>query len=329
MRLPARRRFLTTTLLFASTMLLAGCFSLETTFTISEHGTVDLEMVSLIDTEQLSEFAELFGQEIPDFEDLSGADLLEELGEGEDPCGDLVGSLVDYEVVTREIVEGTMIGVGCEVLDVPFEDLTEFGTDTFLSIIQDDSGTQFELILEGADELTGGDDDLDITALLGIDLDELFVLRFSASAPGSLSDNNATSTDGATATWELTTDAPFVSNGDAIMTASWTPSGSGSSSAIWIVLAIIGVLIAIGLIVFLIQKRSGGKGDDASPPPATGPPGGGAEATAPPTTPPLPPPGTGGPSAPLTPPPATQPPPANQPPPAPPSAMPPPPPPLD
>ena len=334
MRPPARRRFLPTALLVASTMVLAGCFSLETTFTISDHGTVDLEMISLIDTEQLNEFAELFGQEVPDFEDLSGADLLEELGEGEDPCGDLVGSLVDYEVITREIVDGTMIGVGCEVLDVPFEDLTEVGTDTFLSIEQDDSGTRFELILEGADELTGGgDDDLDITALLGIDLDELFVLRFSASAPGSLSDNNATSTDGATATWALTTDAPFVIDGDAIMTASWTPSGSGSSSTIWIVLAIVGVLIAIGLIVFLVQKRSGGKSDDApdgaSPPPPTGPPGGGAEATAPPTTPPPPPPGAGGPSAPLTPPPSTQTPPANQPPPSPPSAMPPPPPPVD
>jgi hypothetical protein len=302
-------------------MLLAGCFTLESSFTISDHGTVDLEIVSLIDTEQLVEFAELFGQEVPDIEDLTGQDLLEELGEGEDPCADLVGSLTEYEVTTNEIVEGTMVGVGCTVEDVPFEDLTEIGADSFLSIDQDDSGTRFELILEGAADLTGGGDDLDIGALLGIDLDELFVLQFSASAPGSLGDNNATSTDGATATWQLTGDAPFVIDGDAVMTASWTPSTSGSSSIAWIIAAVIGALILIGVIVFLIVKRSGDKSDGspdgASPQPATSPPA----ATAP-TSPPPPAPGPSEPSAPLTPPPGSP-----QTPPAPPSEMPPPPPP--
>ncbi|RLE22034.1 MAG: hypothetical protein DRJ50_08265, partial [Actinobacteria bacterium] len=63
-------------------MLLAGCFTLETTFTISDHGTVDLELVSLIDTEQLTELAELFGEDLGgfgDLGDLSGSDLLAEL----------------------------------------------------------------------------------------------------------------------------------------------------------------------------------------------------------------------------------------------------------
>jgi hypothetical protein len=321
MRHPASRRLFPTALLIASTMLLAGCFTLESSFTISDHGTVDLEIVSLIDTEQLVEFAELFGQEVPDIEDLTGQDLLEELGEGEDPCADLVGSLVDYEVTTSEIVEGTMVGVGCTVEDVPFEDLTEIGADSFLSIEQDDSGTRFELILEGAADLTGGDEDLDIGALLGIGLDELFVLQFSASAPGSLGDNNATSTDGATATWQLTGDAPFVIDGDAVMTASWTPSTSGSSSTVWIIAAVIGALILIGLIVFLIVKRSSdktdGSPDSLSPQPVTSPPAGPAPASPPPP----PPPGPTEPSAPIAPPPGTQPPPA------PPSEMPPPPPP--
>lgn len=294
---------------------------MESSFTISDHGTVDLEIVSLIDTEQLVEFAELFGQEVPDFEDLTGQDLLEELGEGEDPCADLVGSLVEYEVTTREIVEGTMIGVGCTVKDVPFEDLTEIGADSLLSIEQDDSGTRFELILEGAADLTGGDEDLDIGALLGIDLDELFVLQFSASAPGSLGDNNATSTDGATATWQLTSDAPFVIDGDAVMTASWAPSTSGSSSVAWIIAAVIGALILVGVVVFFVVRRSGDESDGsqngASPQPVTSPPA----APAPTSPPPPPPSGPTGPSAPLTPPPGAQPPPA------PPSEMPPPPPP--
>ncbi len=303
-------------------MLLAGCFTLESTFTISDHGTVDLEVVSLIDTEQLSELADLFGQDVADFGDLSGGDLLEELSEGEDPCGELVGSLVDYEVTTREISEGTLLGVGCTVSDVPFEDITDIGADSFLTIEQDDSGTRFELTLEGTDELTGGGgDDLDIAALLGIDLDELFVLRFIVSAPGSLNDNNATSTDGATATWLLTADAPFVSDGTATMTASWAPSSSGSGSIAWIFAVIIGALILIGVIVFLIVKRSGGKGDDAPDAglqqPVTAPP----SAAAPTSPPPPAPPGAAQPSAPLAPPPGAQPPPA------PPSAMPPPPPP--
>jgi len=325
MRRHASRHLLPTTLLVASTMLLAGCFTLESTFTISDHGTVDLEVVSLIDTERLTDLAEAFGQdlgEFGDFADLSGSDLLDELSEGEDPCGELVGSLVDYEVTTREISEGTMLGVGCTVSEVPFEDLTDIGADSFLTIEQDESGTSFELILEGTDELTGGGgDDLDIAALLGIDLDELFVLRFIVSAPGSLSDNNATSSDGATATWLLTEDASFVSDGTATMTATWEPSTSGSGSIAWIIALIIGALILIGLIVFLIVKRSGGKSEDApegvAPPPVAGPPG------AAPTSPPPPPPGATDPTAPLAPPAGAQPPPA------PPSAMPPPPPPAN
>ena len=326
MRPPASRRLLPTVLLLASTMLLAGCFTLESTFTISDHGTVDLEVVSLIDTERLADFAELFGEDVDEFSDLSGPDLINELSEGEDPCGDLVGSLTDYEVSTREISDGNLVGVGCTVSDVPFDDLTDIGADSFVSIEQDDSGTRFELILEDTDELTGGGDD-DITELLGLDFDELFVLRVIATAPGSLSDNNATSTDGATATWLLTTDAPFVSDGTATMTASWTPSSSSSSSTVWIIAVIIGVLIVTGLIVLLVRKRSGGKGGDTpdgpSAQPITGPPGGPAGTSAQPTSPPPPPPGGGGPSAQLGPPPVTQPTPA------PPSTMPPPPPPAE
>jgi len=326
MRPPAIRRLLPTALLVASTMLLAGCFTLESSFTISDHGTVDLEVVSLIDTERLTDFADLFGEDIDDFSDMSGPDLLNELSEGEDPCGDMVGSLSNYDVSTREISDGTLVGVGCTVSDVRFEDLTDVGSDSFVMIEQDDSGTRFELILEGTEDLTGGGDD-DITELLGLDIDELFVLRFIATAPGSLSDNNATSTDGATATWLLTTDAPFVSDGTATMTASWTPSSSSSSSTVLVIAVIVGVLVVIGLVVLLVRKRSGRKGGDAPEgipaQPITGPPGGPAGAPAQPTTPQPPPPGAGEPSAPLGPPPAPRPPQS------PPSAIPPPPPPAD
>jgi hypothetical protein len=315
MRRSTIHHIMPTSLLVASTMLLAGCFTLESTFTISDHGTVDLELTSIIDTERLAELADLFGQDFADLGDLGGQELLDELSEGEDPCGELTDSALNYEVTTREISDGTMVGVSCTVLDVPIEDLTDLGTDSFLTIEQDESGTRFELILEGADELTGGGGE-DITALLGIELDELFVVRFEASAPGSLSDSNATSTDGATATWILTTDASFVSNGDATLTASWVSSTSGSSSAVWIVAAIVAALLAVGVAIFLITKRSKSTGaqsaEPLAPPPASGSPG--ASVTA---TPPPPPPNSPDPTTPPTTPPIA-------PPPSPPSPMPPP-----
>lgn len=332
MRRSTNHHVIPSALLAAMTILLASCFTLESTFTISDDGTVDLEVISLIDTEKLSDIAETFGGDFGDFGDfgdLSGPDLLEELTEGEDPCGNLVDSLLDYEVDTREIDEGTMVGVGCTVRDVPIEDLTDLGTDSFLTIEQDDSGTRFELVLEGADELTGGGEgDIDIGALLGIDLDELFAIQFSASAPGSLSDNNATSTDGATATWLLTTDAAFVVDGTATMSASWVAATSGSSSVGLIIAAIVLAIFAIGIIVFLILRRSRGKDnsspDDVAPSPVNAPPG--AHTSAPPPAPPSSPdgpPSSPASSAPLAPPPGAQPPPE------PPAAMPPPPPPAD
>jgi len=310
----ARQRLLTTILVAASTLILAGCFTIESKFTISDEGTVDIEMVMLIDTESLTEFSSLLGQDLDglgDLSDLSGEELINEMTGGENPCGEITGSLVGYEVTTREISDGSTVGFACTVVGVPIEDITDLGADTLISIEQDESGTQFELQLIGADQITGGDD---LTELMDIDLDELVVVKFSVSAPGSLGENNATSTDGSTATWTVTADAPFMSAGTAIMTASWSPSGSGSSSssAVWIIAAVIATIAVIAIIVVVLRKR--GNGDDPGEPAAPGapmaaPPSSPAT-TSPPSTPPPPtmtpppatPPSTDGPDSPFSPP---------------------------
>ena len=155
--------------------------------------------------------------------------------------------------------------------------------------------------LEGLDQITAGLGDLGdipggtdaITELLGINLDELFTIAVNVTGPGTLGDNNATSTDGATATWDITADASFVTDGTATLTAEWTPGG-GSGSSTWVILAVIAALIIVAAVVaaIVISKRRSGAaasataGDagtvptgpptaplsDAPPPPAATPP---------------------------------------------------------
>ncbi len=298
----------------AASLALAGCFSVESNITINDDGTADVELVTLIDTEQLAELGNLLGQDTGLLDGLSGEDLLNELTQGEDPCADLGSSFTDYEVSTREIDNGNEVGVGCVVQGVPIEELNSIGADSSFAIEQDDSGTRFSAVLQGVDELTAGAEEL---PLPGIDFDELFSIVFTATGPGSLGDNNATSTNGSTATWEITADAAFVEGGDATMTAEWTPGGSSDSSWLIVVLVVVGLVI-VGLIAFLLLRR---KGQSAEP----------VESTGIATTPP-PPPGSPAPTVldgPTDAPPVASPPPppASPPPPPPPSASPPPPPP--
>lgn len=295
--------------LVAATFVLAGCLSLETNISISDDGTADVELVTLIDTSQLEEFAEMFGEDVGDLSSLSGDQLLEEFSEGENPCDDLAGSFTDYEVTTVEVEEGSSRGVSCTVADVPIDELSSLGTDSSMSIEQDDSGTRFELTLEGASDLTGGGETDEMTDLLGLTFEELFDIRFVVSAPGSLSEHNATSTDGGTATWQLSPEAEFLSGDTARMFATWEPGSDSGSTWIPIVVGVAIVAVAVIGAIFLFGRRSksatpsGPGGADTMPPP----PGAGSPPPPPPSAPPAAPP-----SAPPPPPSAPPPPPPSE-----------------
>ena len=308
--------------LAATSALLAGCFTLEATFAIQDDATADVDYLILIDTEQLQEFAGLLGEDTEELDGLSGDAILDEFTGGDDPCGDLTAELTDYEVTVRQIDEDGEVGVGCTVTGVPVDELNSLGDDTSsFSIEHDEQGTRFSAVLEGVDELTGDPAETDaMTEMLGVTLDDLFTIKFTVSAPGSLGENNATSTDGSTATWEVKPDSEVVTDGDATMTAEWAPGGGGSGSSTWIIILVLLAVVAAAAVAYVLFKRSkgpqGGALDDAAMADTAAVPAGmtvpdsAVTPPAPSVTPP--------PVAPSTPPP---------PPPAPPSAMPPPPPP--
>lgn len=291
---PALRRTASLAALVAATLVLSSCFRAEFEFSIDDDGTADLSVLTAIDTQQFEELGELLGEDASGLDDLSGEDLFDELTQGDDPCGDLTGELAEYETEVEQIDEGSEVGVRCTVLDVPIEELTDFGDDSSLRIEQDDAGTRFEATLGGVDELTGGTEGLDLGAIPGFDLDDIFSITFTVSAPGSIGDNNATSTSGSTATWVVTADAGFVENGDAVMRAEWAPGGSESNT--WIIVAVILALVAAAVAVFLVlRSRSAtpapadASGDAAAigaPPPPPPPPS--PPSTAPPPPPPQP-----------------------------------------
>ncbi len=287
-----------------ASLALAGCFSVESNITINDDGTADVELVTLIDTEQLAELGNLRGEDTGLLDGLSGEDLLNELTQGDDPCGDLGTSFTDYDVSIREIDNGTEVGVGCTVEGVPIDELNSIGAESAFTIEQDDSGTRFSAVLQGVDELSAGAEDL---PLPGIDFDELFSIVFTATGPGSLGENNATSTNGSTATWAITADAAFVQGGDATMTAEWTPGGGSDNSWLIPLLIVVGLAL-VGLIAFLLLRRRGqsstpaavstaGVGAAPPPPPASSP-----IATPPVSAPPPPPPASPPPPPPTEPP---------------------------
>jgi hypothetical protein len=233
----------------AAIVLLTGCFRLESTFDISDDGTADVEVVTAFDLGQLGQLAELFGQDASALEDLSGEDLLQEFAEGTDPCADLAASVVDLDVSTTEIDDGDVRGVGCTIEDVPIDQLSALGDGTQLVITQTDEATTFELRLTGVGDLTGTTEEI---PLPGLEIDDLIEVRFSATGPGSLDEQNATSTSGSTATWVVTPDAEFVQGDVAVMTASWGPdvsSGNGWLIVLIVALVVIGLLVVLGLVL--------------------------------------------------------------------------------
>jgi len=250
--------------LAAASALLAGCFTVDATFTIKDDATADLDYLILIDTEQLQEFSGLLGEDAPTPDEFSADALLGEITGDDDPCGDLTAELTEYDVSVREIDENGEVGVGCMVSDVPIAELNSLGDDTSsFSIEQDNQGTRFNAVLEGVDELAGDPAETDdMTEMLGVTLDDLFTIRFTVSAPGSLGENNASTTDGSTATWDLKPDSDFVTDGDATMTAEWTPGGGGSSTGI--IIAIVAALVAAAAVAIVLSKRSKGEPDETA-----------------------------------------------------------------
>ena len=305
----------------AASALLAGCFTLEASFTINDDATADVDYLVLIDTDRLEELAGLLGEDLGDVGELPNDALLDEFFGGDDPCADLTSEFTDYEVSTREINDDGEAGVGCTVTGVPLTELTSLGDDTSsFSVVQDEAGTRFDAVLEGVDELTGDPSETEMfTELLDVSLDDLFTIRFVVTAPGSLGENNASSTSGSTATWEITPDADFVVDGDATMTAAWTPGGGSDSSSIWVILAIIAAVAVAAAVAVVLVKRSRGRGPDSSDPTADAPTPG--TPPAPPGTPPPPPGATPPPPPGMAPPPSA--PPAAPPPPPPPPTTPP------
>lgn len=246
----------------AATLILAGCLSVEYSFTINDDGTADIGFVVLVDVDELSGLSEMFGEEaggdeLADLEDLSGDELVETLFDGENPCDDLASDLSDYDVETRNIDNGGEAGVECTVSGVSLEELQagmEEDGSTFV-IEHDDEGTRFEAVLLGVDELAGET----ASATEGMDLafDELFSIVFNVEAPGSLGDNNASSTSGATATWTITPDADFVVDGDAEMHAEWTPGSESSSGTGLIIGGVIAGGAILGAVVLLVRRGKG------------------------------------------------------------------------
>ena len=251
--------------LSVTSALLAGCFTVEATFTIKDDATADIDYLVLIDTEQLQEFSGLLGEDAGALDDLSGDALLEEVMGGDDPCSDLTGEFDDSQISTREIDENGKVGFGCTVSGVPIAELDSLGDDTSSFSIEQDAGvTRFNAVLEGVDELAGDPAETGAMAeTLGVTLDELFTIRFIVTAPGSIGENNASTTDGSTATWDVKPDSDFVTNGDATMTAEWTPGGGGGSSMA-IILAIVAALVAAAAVAIVLVKRSKGKPDEAA-----------------------------------------------------------------
>jgi hypothetical protein len=318
MKAPLRRRAVPAVAILAAILLLSGCFTLESNVTINDDATADLEVVAIFDTERLSRFAELFGEDAAGMEDLSPDELFSEFTGGDDLCGEFEDTYAGYDIESEDIVDGQQVGGRCTIRGVPIDELQDVGEDSSLTITQDGAITTFTAVLEGVDELTAGSED--VVDLLGVNLDELFSITFSATGPGSLGANNATSTSGSTATWKITPGAPFVANGDATMNAEWSTEGGGGSTWV-IVLIVLAVLAVLGLLAFLILRRKKGTGTETpapADPTAPPPPGGVMAPTAPMPAAPGPPPATAPPAAPPMGSPPPPPPPASSPPPPPP-----------
>ena len=270
-------------------VVLSGCLRFESTFDIADDGTVDIDILIAFDIEKLQDLAELFGESVVDLDSLTGEELLAELGGDSDPCADLTGAIGDFGATTEQFDEDGLVGVRCIVQGIPIDAITDLGPDSTLEITQVADETTFDLTMGGLDDLVGPQDDT--ISLPGFSFEEIFEIRFTASAPGSLIEHNATSTSGGSASWLITPDAAFVTGDEAVMSARWGPGGSSAGNSwilpLGIVLAVIGLLGGAAWVLTRNRHSSSAasRPDSTAPPPPPPP-----SPSSPPPPPPVPPP---------------------------------------
>lgn len=272
---PTARRGVVVALITSLVLLVSGCFAAEMNLTINDDDA-DVAYTLLVDVDRLVELAEALGSELPDLSGLSGEALIDQILEGEDPCAEIRSVLPDREVTVSEVSEGGRRGVRCTMTGVPFDVLNSLGDDTAIRVLRDGSTTTVEIDLTGVEDLTSDTEQLGAEA--GLAFEDLYEIRFVVTAQGSLSEHNATSTEGATAVWLITPDAAFIEGGTASMRATWTAEGDGGGGgglaiAAVIAVAVLGALAVVGVV---LRRRSSGSGGTPLPPPPPPYTGGGA-----------------------------------------------------
>lgn len=259
-RFPLRRGLHAVRVLFAASLVavVTGCFSAEMSITVRPDDTADVAYKVMIDVERLGELASALGSDLPDLSGFTGEELLDELSNGDNPCSELAAALAGRNVESTTVSEGSRRGVRCSVEAVPVGELDNLGDDTSIDIERNGDETVVTLNATGLDELTA--DSSGIGAELGASFSELLEISFVVSAPGTLVEHNATSVAGATATWIVSPEAPFVSGGRAQMRAVWTtagsgPGSSGGSSTTVVVIVALGVVMAAVAVGLVLRRR--------------------------------------------------------------------------
>jgi len=243
-------------------LITTGCFSATMNLKVNDDDTVDISITSLVDTEQLERLNSFFGQTLSDdLLDASPSEILDEVTDGDDPCSGLEESF-SQQITRNEISDGSRVGVECVVQGIPIEEIDQLNDESSTVTISRDSGTtDIRIVLTGMLELYGAtDEDLEFLDMFDLDVDELVQLNFVASAPGGIRNSNATSTNGATATWELRSDSTFISGDDAIMTATWSDDAAGDGLPGWltVLFVLVGIAAVVGVIAIVgaRQRRS-------------------------------------------------------------------------
>ena len=247
---------------FVSMVLLSGCLRTEVTFDVTSLETTDVSLLVAVDVAALTAFASTVGDEedVAALEEMSGEELLAEIGDGEDPCSGAVGGF-DFEV--SSYAEGDYRGVICTARGVSTSELmAEFFGDATALREGEASGTW---VLEGRlSDALGLTEDVEEAGELAdmgdmFDPSELLQLSVSITAPGEVLEHNGTSVTGSTVTWNVATDAQFMEGPDAVLRAVWdvdSGANSGSGSSPMTILIVIGSAVIIAAAVVLLAGRS-------------------------------------------------------------------------
>lgn len=241
-----------------SMVLLSGCLRTEVAFDVTSLETTDVSLLVAVDVEALKTFASTFGgeEEAAALEELSGEELLTEIGDGEDPCS---GAVDGFEFEISPYAEGDYRGVICTARGVPTSELMEefFGDATALREGEAAGTWVLEGRLSDALGLTEDVEEAGGLAEMGdmFDPSELLQLSVSITAPGEVLEHNGTSVTGGTVTWNVATDAQFMEGPDAVLRAVWNV-GSGSGSSLMTIVIVIGFAVLIAAAVVVLAGRS-------------------------------------------------------------------------